>query len=281
MVWGNRGPATADRADATPPPRMVAKKRAVPRYHRVMVPSIAPDDAALLAEQVAYYRARAGEYDEWWLRTGRYDRGAALNAQWLAETDAVEAALDAFLRERTPQRVLEFACGTGLFTRRLAALAPRIVAVDASPEVIAINRARCAGLLAEIEYVDGDIFDFRPTERFDLVFFSFWLSHVPDTCFARFWQQVRDCLAPGGAAYLIDSARDQTSTARDHVLPGTDASVMTRRLNDGREFRIVKLFHRPDELSSRLAALGHAAAIAQTPRYFIHGSASPRKQEGR
>ena len=69
-------------------------------------PTIAPDDAALLAEQVAYYRARAGEYDEWWLRTGRYDRGAALNAQWLAETDAVEAALDAFLRERTPQTIV-------------------------------------------------------------------------------------------------------------------------------------------------------------------------------
>ena len=38
-----------------------------------------------LLEQLAYYRARAAEYDEWWLRQGRYDRGAALNAQWFAE----------------------------------------------------------------------------------------------------------------------------------------------------------------------------------------------------
>ena len=29
----------------------------------------------VLSDQIAYYRARAGEYDEWWFRTGRYDRG--------------------------------------------------------------------------------------------------------------------------------------------------------------------------------------------------------------
>ena len=33
------------------------------------------EDEAALREQVAYYRARAEEYDEWFLRLGRYDRG--------------------------------------------------------------------------------------------------------------------------------------------------------------------------------------------------------------
>src|ERR1700712_490185 len=42
-------------------------------------------DPAILAEQVAYYRKRAGEYDEWWFRTGRYDHGAELNAAWHAD----------------------------------------------------------------------------------------------------------------------------------------------------------------------------------------------------
>lgn len=30
----------------------------------------------LLAEQARYYRERAGEYDDWWFRRGRYDQGA-------------------------------------------------------------------------------------------------------------------------------------------------------------------------------------------------------------
>ena len=51
------------------------------------------DEERLLDEQLAYYRARAGEYDEWFLRTGRYDRGPAHRAEWVAEVAAVEAGL--------------------------------------------------------------------------------------------------------------------------------------------------------------------------------------------
>ena len=39
----------------------------------------------ILQDQIDYYRARAGEYDEWWFRSGRYDRGAQFNARWQAE----------------------------------------------------------------------------------------------------------------------------------------------------------------------------------------------------
>ncbi|MGH8315570.1 MAG: class I SAM-dependent methyltransferase, partial [Steroidobacterales bacterium] len=89
----------------------------------------------VLDDQIAYYRARAGEYDQWWFRAGRYDRGAEFNAQWHAETAAVETALDAWLAARKPAHVLELACGTGLFTRRIAPRVLQLTAVDASPEV--------------------------------------------------------------------------------------------------------------------------------------------------
>jgi hypothetical protein len=32
------------------------------------------EEGQLVESQVAYYRARAGEYDQWFLRQGRYDR---------------------------------------------------------------------------------------------------------------------------------------------------------------------------------------------------------------
>jgi demethylmenaquinone methyltransferase/2-methoxy-6-polyprenyl-1,4-benzoquinol methylase len=97
---------------------------------------------------------------------------------------------------------------------------------------------------------------------------------VPAERFAAFWDTVNAALAPGGEAYLIDSVFDTTSTAKDHVLPARDAGVVTRKLNDGREFRIVKFFYRPDELAAKLAALGWRAAIGQTQNYFIHGHAA-------
>ena len=82
---------------------------------------------------------------------------------------------------------------------------------------------------------------------------------------------VKEALAPDGQAYVIDSALDPTSGARDHPPPDADSGIVTRKLNDGRQFRIVKLFHDPASLDRRLATLGFRPAIERTPRYFIHG----------
>ena len=50
------------------------------------------DDGELLDEQRAFYRARASEYDEWWQRRGRYDRGEDDAAEWARQVAEVEAA---------------------------------------------------------------------------------------------------------------------------------------------------------------------------------------------
>jgi demethylmenaquinone methyltransferase/2-methoxy-6-polyprenyl-1,4-benzoquinol methylase len=232
----------------------------------------------LLDDQIAYYRARAPEYDAWWFRTGRFDRGAENNAAWRADVAVVEAAVAAMLDRTRPARVLELACGTGLFTRHLAPRADHVTAVDAAPEVIAINRGRVAA--ANVDYVQADLFAYEPAARHDCVFMGFWLSHVPPARFAAFWAMVRRALAPGGFAYLVDSAHDPTSHAVDHPTPDRDAGVATRLLDDGREFRIVKVFWEPAKLETRLSACGFAATIAATKRYFIYGEARPAGSEG-
>ena len=53
-----------------------------------------------LREQIAYYRARADEYDQWFLRQGRYDHGEQENARWRAEAAQVADALERSLAER-------------------------------------------------------------------------------------------------------------------------------------------------------------------------------------
>lgn len=230
-------------------------------------------DAALLAEQIDYYRQRAQEYDQWWFRTGRFDRGEALNAAWNRDVARVETTLFDFLARARPRTALEVACGTGLFTRHLAPRVGHLTGVDASSEVIAINRGRAGA--SNVEYVEADLFTWRTEHRYDLVFMSFWLSHVPHARFDAFWEMVRGALAPGGTAYVVDSAHDPTSTAVDHVTPDRVAGVVNRKLDDGREFRIVKIFWEPSALAARLARCGIAADIAQTSRYFIHGTARP------
>jgi demethylmenaquinone methyltransferase/2-methoxy-6-polyprenyl-1,4-benzoquinol methylase len=240
---------------------------------------------AVLTEQLDYYRARAGEYDRWWLRQGRFDRGAEANARWFAESAELERALETFA---PTGNVLELACGTGLWTRHLIRCADRLTAVDGSAEVLAINRARLAGTgdgkaaraePPEIDYVQADLFEWAPEPAaYDVCFFSFWLSHVPSDRFAPFWDSVARALRPGGRVLFFDSARAERSTAADHRLPDHDEQTMTRRLDDGREFQIIKRFWDPPALHGQLAELGWHATVGSTGEFFIHGSAQMSPQ---
>ena len=231
-------------------------------------------DEQLLTDQLSYYRARAGEYDEWFLRQGRYDRGPEHRAQWVREVAIVETALEQAVHGGD---VLELACGTGLWTRHLAANNERVVAIDASPEVVAINRERLRA--SNVEYVIADLFSWAPARTFDAVFFSFWLSHVPPGRFDAFWAMVRAALKPEGRAFFIDSLREQSSTAIDHDRLD-DSGVVRRKLNDGRAFSIVKVFHDPTTLEHRLFEHGWEGSVRPTGQFFLYGSVTPGKCPG-
>jgi 2-polyprenyl-3-methyl-5-hydroxy-6-metoxy-1,4-benzoquinol methylase len=227
------------------------------------------NDAAL-TEQLEYYRARASEYDKWWRREGRFDRGPEANARWFAETTELEHVLARFAPRG---EVLELACGTGLWTRRLVEHATRVTAVDAAPEVLAINRARVGD--QAVAYVEADLFDWTPEpSAYDACVFTFWLSHVPEDRFAAFWERVASALKPGGRVFFIDSARTERSTAADHRLPDQGEATMTRRLEDGREFQIVKRFYEPSKLTADLRQLGWDAQVGATGEFFIYGTAT-------
>ena len=223
-------------------------------------------------EQVAYYCARAGEYDEWFRRAGRYDRGPEANARWAEEIGLVAEALAAF---NPAGDGLELAVGTGWWTERLARYAASLTAVDASPETLAVNKGKLGD--APVRYIKADLFDWQPDRQYDVVFFSFWLSHVPPERFDAFWRLVRSCLKPNGRVFFLDSRYEGTSTAADHHLEGEDATTTRRRLNDGREFRVVKVFYQPDDLAARLAALGWDVAVQTTPTYFLYGTGTPAR----
>jgi 2-polyprenyl-3-methyl-5-hydroxy-6-metoxy-1,4-benzoquinol methylase len=225
------------------------------------------DTKDLLSEQIAYYRARANEYDEWFLRQGRYDRGPELNARWQSEVTEVRVALDAF---NLTGDILELACGTGLWTEQLTQTASSITAIDSSPEMIELNRQRLIGK-KNIRYVQTNIFDWKPDRQYDNIFFSFWLSHVPHEQFDAFWNSVRQALRPGGSIFVIDSLYDEQSTARNHHLPDKEATILERRLNSGEIYHVVKVFYTPDELTQRLALLGLQADLTQTSRFFLYG----------
>lgn len=223
----------------------------------------------ILQEQIEYYRKRAEEYDEWFYRKGRYDRGAELNQLWFDEAKQVRQEL---LQNPPVETALELACGTGIWTQELVKVARNITALDASPEVIEINRTKLNS--PAITYEQVDLFEWEPQRQYELVFFSFWLSHVPPELLSAFLNKIYRATKPGGHCFLMNSRLEPTSTAKDAPLREDETIYRTRKLNDGSSFKVVKIFYEQAELSESLSAVGFVPDIKVTPHYFIYGSAT-------
>jgi SAM-dependent methyltransferase len=217
----------------------------------------------LIAEQQRYYRARAAEYEDWWDRRGSFDQGPADNAHWRADILEVEAALEAF---EPRGDVLELAAGTGIWTRRLERYADRLTALDSAPETLELNRGRAGD---DVEFVVADIFEWEPPRRFDACCFGFWISHVPPTRFAEFWALVDRALVPDGRVFFVDTTISSMGAATLELEGGR----ARRRLNDGREFEIVKRYYDPQALRDELEELGWGMTIRTTTNgFFILGA---------
>ena len=215
----------------------------------------------VLREQKRYYAERAPEYDDWWYRRGRYELEPDALARWRADVAEAEAAFEGFVPVGT---VLELAAGTGIWTRKLVRLADRVVAVDANAETLTLNTG-------DAELVCADVFEWEPAERFDLVFFSFWLSHVPEERFDEFWSLVRAAIRPGGRVFLLDSGVGDTA----HTGTAQAGGEETRSLADGRTFRIVKRRWAPDELAARVRLLGFELDLRDSANgHFVYGGGS-------
>src|SRR5215217_1723426 len=77
-----------------------------------------------------------------------------------------------------------------------------------------------------------------------------------------FWSMVRAALAPGGRVCFIDSSSRERGS--EQVLADQSTPAVCRRLRDGSEHRVVKVYYTPAELVARLAELGWSTEIRET-----------------
>jgi hypothetical protein len=225
------------------------------------------DDPAPTDDLVAYYEARAGEYDDWYLRRGRYARGAIHDAAWHAELDAAGRWLDGL---PWSGRLVELAAGTGWWSPLLASKGElSMFDAAAAPLDRARDRLLAHRLRAHLHVRDAWA---EPDGPADGLFTGFWLSHVERDRLGSFLDLVRRWLRPGGRYAFIDSLPDPASGAADHDAPADDRAV--RRLADGRAFSITKVYYTPAEYEAALREAGFTdVALTTTGRFFVLGSA--------
>jgi SAM-dependent methyltransferase len=190
----------------------------------------------------AYYDRRAPEYDEWYLRLGRFDGLERPN--WDDDLRALERSIASL----SPARTLDVGCGTGFLTRHLRG---DIVGLDQSEAMLDIARAR----MPAASFVRGDALRrLRFADAsFDRVFTAHFYGH----------------LEPGERAHFLAEAR---RLAREMVVvdsaPRPDREREERQerfLNDGSCWEVYKRYFTARELAQELGG----GEIVLENRWFV------------
>jgi ubiquinone/menaquinone biosynthesis C-methylase UbiE len=186
-----------------------------------------------LDEQIAFYRARAPEYDQSW--------------ETLQELQLVKQVL----RSMGPfAEAVELAPGRGLWTRELVQICGSITAIDASPEMIALNRQSVAS--DRVTYQVHDLFRWEPDKEYDLLFAGFWLSHVPPDTMDAFLTKVGRAVRRSGTVMFVDQCND----IPDDPQGENEGILQRRRVANGRTFTIIKVYYHPGLLGAALEQFG-------------------------
>jgi len=189
----------------------------------------------------AYYEARAGEYDDWWLGRGLYaerDRPG-----WHEEVER----LCGVVADLAPCRVLDVACGTGFLTRHLRG---EVVGLDQSPAMVAVASAR----LPDARIVQGDAVPLPFADgELDRVFTGHFYGHLLPGERERFVAEARR-VAP--ELVVVDSALREDVDAEEW---------QERVLNDGTSHRVYKRFFRGAELAGELGG----GEVLHEGRWFV------------
>ena len=151
--------------------------------------------------------------------------------------------LDGWLtRDHVPKKgcVLEFGCGAGNISERLAARGYTVTAVDVAPTAIAWARSRLRDTRLEVEFLEADLLDLDQRlepASFDLVYDSHCFHCIIGSDRARFLQIAHHLLTPNSLLH-IETMCGETRHAR--ILQQLDAKsrnlisngIATRYLGD-------------------------------------------------
>lgn len=204
---------------------------------------------------ISYYDARAKEYEKVYLNPN--------------EQEDLRKATKIFQDLFARKTVLEFACGTGYWTERIAETATSIFATDINESVIEIAKKRQN---ETITFAVADMFDFSPEENFDAVFGGFIWSHILLQDLEKFIEQVKGFLKPNGTIVFIDgnsvagTNHDLKNISKTDELGNT---FQTRKLENGTSHLVLKNFPTKEFLSRKLSKIATEIQFIKLEYYWI------------
>jgi demethylmenaquinone methyltransferase/2-methoxy-6-polyprenyl-1,4-benzoquinol methylase len=206
---------------------------------------------------VDYYAHRAAEHDRVYEKPERQD-----------DLRQIAQFLPGALRNH---RVLEVACGTGFWTKHYAPPAESVTAVDINSETLAIAQQRLSeNANVKLQVADAYALEGLPA-GYTAAFAGFWWSHVPRGRLKAFLNGLHRQLVPGGLVVFVDNLYVEGSSTAVSREDEEGNTYQLRRLEDGREFEVLKNF---SDRETFLATVGRTGEQVRFDRltYYWHAT---------
>jgi demethylmenaquinone methyltransferase/2-methoxy-6-polyprenyl-1,4-benzoquinol methylase len=139
--------------------------------------------------------------------------------------------------------------------------ADEVLALDSSEQMLELARAKVSA--PNVRFERADVFQWEPPDFFDVVFSSFWISHVPEESFAGFWELVGHCLGDEGRIFFIDE-RPHEHWNEEYLAD----ELVQRTLRDGTRHRVIKRFWSEEELEMTMRKLGWTVTVTGSGPFF-------------
>jgi demethylmenaquinone methyltransferase/2-methoxy-6-polyprenyl-1,4-benzoquinol methylase len=203
----------------------------------------------------SYYAKRAAEYERFYDKPERQGEYAALR-------ERVAGLL-------AGRRVLELACGTGYWTRVMAATAAEVTALDFNQEVLDVAASKN---LPKDKVTLGIGDAYAPPDlgrRHDALFAGFWWTHVLLQDLDSFLRGALNAVAPGSLIAFLDNRYVEGSNTPVSRRDAQGNTYQARKLEDGSSHEVLKNFPDDAELLRRASAHGTQAKVEDFKYFWL------------
>ncbi|KAF0240779.1 MAG: hypothetical protein FD180_4777 [Planctomycetota bacterium] len=173
-----------------------------------------------------------------------------------------QSLLQRFVDERSPARILDVACGSGLYGLTLAAHSPgaRVTLMDGTHVMPSVKkRTRELGLSKRVTCLPGDMFRTGLGGPYHAIIASHVLHHFsPDTC-ESLLRRFAAALVPGGRLLVHEFVSAEDGVSNPHA--AMFAAVMLAWTREGRTYSF-------SEYSRMFTKTGFAAPVLHAPPHL-------------
>ena len=198
-----------------------------------------------------YYEQRQPEYEAIYAKPERQQ-----DLRWLE---------DQLLLLTADKSVLEIACGTGYWTKKIAATAREVTATDASEALVNTTQLNCKHSNVTTKVMDA--FSISAGENYNCVLGGFFISHVLIEQQQQFMTGIAHAMRGNTKLVFFDNRYVEGSSTPVARTDNQGNQYQTRKLSDGSKHEVLKNFLTASQLKQLLEICCRNVCI-QESKYF-------------